>query len=86
MDHSYLDRSLECDIETMVWSDHSPVFLTFSVPSAPLKEWTWKLNDALLQSPECVARISETISNFLSDHDTDSTSLPIQWEALQAIL
>lgn len=36
-DHSCLDWSPECEIDSMAWSDHSPIYLTFLLLSIPIR-------------------------------------------------
>lgn len=86
VEHGCLDWSPNCEIDPMVWSDHSPIFLTLTIPSTPIKEWTWRLNDSLLTEPGFETQIAETISNFFTDHTSDDTSPPMKWEALKAVL
>lgn len=74
------------DIGSFIWSDHSPLFLTVQPPQIPRSDWSWRLNETLMQDPLCHQAVLAAIKNFIADHEHDETPLPIQWEALKAVV
>lgn len=74
------------DIRSFIWSDHSPLSLTIQPPQSPCFDWSWRLNETHMSDPLCHQAILAAIKNFIADHEHDETSLPIQWEALKAVL
>lgn len=74
------------EIGSSVWSDHAPIFLVIALSKGNGTRGTWKLNDNLLYDEICVSEIRSAITNFSRDHIKDTTSLPIQWEALKCVV
>lgn len=74
------------EIGSAIWSDHTPIFLTFDLLKGENIRGNWKLNDNLLYDEACVLEIRKAIMNFSYDHIGDTTSLPIQWEALKCVI
>ncbi|CAH2282735.1 Hypothetical predicted protein, partial [Pelobates cultripes] len=65
----------------MTWSDHAPVILTIDNPRTFRSQWTWKLNESLLEDPLIQTEIRNTLDHFfLTNQTTDSAPTTI-WEA-----
>lgn len=68
------------------WSDHAPIFLELAVDGHKIPRWFWRLSDNLLKEETCIAEIRQAIKEFVQIHETDITTLPLQWEMLKCVL
>ncbi|CAH2283693.1 Hypothetical predicted protein [Pelobates cultripes] len=79
--HRDLDTKRSAHIAPMTWSDHAPVILTIDNPRTFRSQWTWKLNESLLEDPLIQTEIRNTLDHFfLTNQTTDSAPTTI-WEA-----
>lgn len=74
------------EIGSIIWSDRAPVFLVMDIFKDKVIRGNWKLNDNLPHDEACVTEIRRAIIHFSHDHIKDTTSLPIQWEALNCVI
>lgn len=81
-----INNILTAEIGNSVWSDHAPVFLKIDLLLGENNRGNWRLNDNLLYDEGCATEIRKAIMDFINDHNGDTTSLPIQWEALKCVL
>jgi hypothetical protein len=63
--NSYVYRTIKCNIETGVYSDHSIMSLLIKTDKAKSQHstGTWKLNTSLLTDKEYINRINAVIEN-----------------------
>lgn len=83
---SLLDTPLQTSLGHALWSDHSPVYLSFAQPPQSRTGNSWRLNDNLLRDSVCVAEVTKAIQNLRSDRIADTTSPLNQWEALKCVV
>lgn len=58
----------------------------FQISESHVRPISWKLNDNLLKDSLCKGELAQSSKHLIADHATDSTSLPLQWEALKCVL
>ncbi|CAH2246048.1 Hypothetical predicted protein [Pelobates cultripes] len=76
-----LSRLQTATIDPTMWSDHGPV--TVELESALFKpaQWTWHLNESLLQDPEVKGEITQALDLYFQENDVADTSPIMLWEA-----
>lgn len=74
------------DIGSFLWSDHAPIYMELAVSDYRKPQWLWRLNDNLLKDKICEMFIRQAIKEFVQIYETDTTSIPLQWETLKCVL
>ncbi|CAH2222296.1 Hypothetical predicted protein, partial [Pelobates cultripes] len=70
----------------MTWSDHSPVIITIEHPKPSKPQWTWKLNESLLEDPLIQTDVRSTLEHFFLTNKTPDSTQPTIWEAQKCIV
>lgn len=91
IDYFFIHKSLlplvkECDYNSILISDHTPVTLVLILPSHRPSRFRWRLNSLLLSDESCIASINVHIDMFLETNVNKETSPSLLWEALKAYL
>ncbi|CAH2294014.1 Hypothetical predicted protein [Pelobates cultripes] len=76
-----LDTLCSAHIAPMTWSDHAPVTLTIDNPRTFRSQWTWKLNESLLEDPLIQTEIRNTLDHFFPTNQTTESAPTTVWEA-----
>jgi len=91
IDYFFLDKILlpsvkQCEYSSIVISDHAPLLLDLELVPKTKSHSTWRLNTGLLSSDKFCEFISDTISRFLENNKSDSTSPSLLWETFKAVI
>lgn len=82
LEHKLLDLLSDVTIKSITLFDHAPVVAQIEVQSVIPRNYTWKLNDSLIQDPRAIERIECELEEFFSINDTPEVSaVPILWES-----
>lgn len=65
---SLLSRVVSALVGSISFSDHASVLLDFDLLPPVPKQWMWKLNDSLVQTPEVVEKVSRELRNVFSSN------------------
>ncbi|CAH2312275.1 Hypothetical predicted protein [Pelobates cultripes] len=79
--HRDLDTLCLAHIAPMTWLDHAPVILTIDNPRTFRSQWTWKLNESLLEDPLIQTEIRNTLDHFFLTNQTTDSAPTTVWEA-----
>lgn len=70
--HCQLDFLTSTGIEYILWVlGHVPIWSRIQFSPENLSPISWKINDNLLNDLVSLSDVKQTISNFLSDHESD---------------
>lgn len=86
IDNQLIPSFKSCDYQSIVISDHAPVFLSMSLPNLPQIKRHWHFNSTLLSDSKFVKFMEEQISLFLEINNSSETSSLVVWDALKAFL
>lgn len=86
IDNQLIPSVKSCDYQSIVISDHAPVFLSMSLPNLPQIKRHWRFNSTLLSDSKFVKFMEEQISLFLEINNSSETSSLVVWDALKAFL
>lgn len=78
---SLLSRVRSASIGSITFSDHAPVFVDIDILPQRPKQWQWKLNDSLIQSPEVIEEVARELRNFFSSSAEGECAPLLVWEA-----
>lgn len=85
--HCQLHAVLDASIGTIKWSDHAPIVLIYAISDVPpSRNWSWKLNESLLQDPEVLAEVTRELGFYFQSNDTPDCYLGIIWEADKTVI
>lgn len=79
---SLLSRVASALIVSVTFSDLAPVFVDVDLLRSTRKQWTWRLNDSLTQSPEIVGELR----HYFSTNVTPEVHSTIVWKHTKATL
>ncbi|CAH2247412.1 Hypothetical predicted protein [Pelobates cultripes] len=79
--HRHLDDLLSTTIAPMSWSDHAPVIITITSPTPYQKQWTWRLNELLIEDPLIQTEEQSHIDHFFRTNSTPESTPDKVWEA-----
>lgn len=85
--HSQLHAVEQTSIGNRTWSDHAPIFLTYSLSdiSSPRHRF-WHLNESLLQDPEVLTDVTRVLNLFFQENDQPDCDPGILWEAHKLVI
>ncbi|CAH2301598.1 Hypothetical predicted protein, partial [Pelobates cultripes] len=84
--HRDLDTLLAAQIAPMTWSDHAPVIITIEHPKPLKPQWTWKLNESLLEDPLIQTDVRSALEHFFLTNKTPDSTPPTIWEAHKCVI
>lgn len=76
-----LSKVTSASIGSISFSDHAPVFVDIDFLQPAVNQWTFKLNDSLIQMPEVVEEVSRERRQFFSTNVDSKVAPTIVWEA-----
>ena len=79
-----INRVQKCEIGTMDFSDHSPVYLSLSNANGK-RNTLWRFNSTLLNEQR-IEQFKKDISDFLELNDKDDVSPPVLWDTCKAVM
>ncbi|CAH2284564.1 Hypothetical predicted protein [Pelobates cultripes] len=86
LQHRPLDDHLSATIASMSWSDHAPVIITITSPTLFQKQWTWRLNESLIEDPLIQKEVQSHIDQFFNANSTPDSALDKIWEAHKCVI
>lgn len=86
VDHSTLDLVPDSNIEQITISDHSPITLSFTLPHAAAKMWSWRLNENLVDDVRVVAGVTEILPHNSEENATGEVNEGVLWEGHKAVV
>lgn len=86
MDQSRLDSLAGADIRARTLSDHAPVTAQLDHLHQGAGEWTWRLNENLLDDAIVTRVVTDTISNYFRENGGDEVSPSAVWEGHKAVV
>ncbi|KAM3936953.1 vomeronasal type-2 receptor 26-like [Leptodactylus fuscus] len=66
-------------------SDHAPITNTFLMADLTLRQWSWRLNESLLDKPETKDKFSKELASFFNINDTHELPPEAQTEILAPV-
>lgn len=78
-------KIMDCNIETIDLSDHSPISLSL-ILGGKIRKNLWRLNSNILNDPKIRAKLRGEIQDFLDLNDSGEVSPTIFWDTLKAVL
>lgn len=76
---SLLSRVASASIGSITFSDHAPEEVDLLQPT--MKQWMWRLNDTLIQTPEVVTEVSRELRQYFSTNVSSEVYPTVVWEA-----
>lgn len=86
VDDRLLQFTSNCSYNPIVISDHAPVILEISFPTADLSRPPWRLNTQMLSNESFVKFISDQIDFFISTNKTPNMAASTIWETMKAYI
>ncbi|CAH2273874.1 Hypothetical predicted protein [Pelobates cultripes] len=81
-----LQRLQSAEIIPTPWSDHSAVSIHLDSPLFRPTKTAWRLNESLLSDPEVKSLLTEHLTNYFTENDTEDVSKVTLWEAHKSVL
>lgn len=71
---SLLSKVTLASIGSITFSDHAPALVDIDLLTPISKQWTWKINDSLIQRPEVVTEVSRELRQFFAKNVNSETA------------
>lgn len=79
MDHNTLDNMTGSTIEQITISDHAQITVSLLLPGSVTRNWSWRLNENLLDDVSVVAKVTETLTHYFPENATEGVSDGVVW-------
>lgn len=86
IDHLTLELLQASTIANLTISDHAPVTATLALQPGTRRTWSWRLNESLLDDMGVVSGVTNVLTHYFRENNTEGMSKGIIWEGQKAVV